>query len=610
MSKEDIVDHNALASDESDAILELKRLTESSSESKILCKSKKSNPNYLSIISANKSFYELFSLEDSAVIGKSYDFLFLGADLDYSSDDHIEYIRLIKSVKDFHACSIIISTTNHEAESSGMKIKVSFSPSNFVDEEGCHYAAFTFDEIDHVHFAKKEDALDKNTSSSRLLKNLERTLRNERILREVGSLIILDMPMNEVAQKIAKILCQYLKADRCLLHDYSEGKTNFVVEYSDSEALPMINGVEDPSKLRLVAEYINFQNHFFERQGNRNKRSSLVVVEDVHADDNFNDISAICDKFSIASEIAITTTFGGNVNGGIYIHQSDKKRWLADELELLEVISDQFSMTIDRSSSIERVMVTNHALIEKTAQLKESLKTEQEMRQMQNEFVALVSHEFKTPLQIIDSTRELITRKVKSHNVSDPSLNKLFDRIRNGVQRMNGLITTTLNLAKMESGDGKIKLEPAQFDLKNFVLDIIEKNSDLSANKKINVVAKVDALPTDFIGDSKLLDHAITNVISNAIKYSGNETMVKILAKSTDKKVAIKIIDQGMGIPKEDLSSIGKKFFRAKNTLSVAGTGIGVYLTKSFIELHGGTMSIDSQVGVGTSVTIILPRTQ
>jgi signal transduction histidine kinase len=160
----------------------------------------------------------------------------------------------------------------------------------------------------------------------------------------------------------------------------------------------------------------------------------------------------------------------------------------------------------------------------------------------------------------------------------------------------------------MENGENKIKVEYETFDLKKFIFDIIEKNSNLAMNKNIQILTSIDELPSDFYGDSKLLDHSITNIISNAVKYSKNDTTVRILAKANDKKVALRIIDQGIGIPKEDLANIGQKFFRAKNTLSVAGTGIGIYLTKHFIQLHGGNVAIDSEINVGTTVTITLPR--
>ncbi len=291
-----------------------------------------------------------------------------------------------------------------------------------------------------------------------------------------------------------------------------------------------------------------------------------------------------------------------------YIHQSEKRAWLAEEIDLIEVVADQFSIALDRSNSIERVMIANHALTEKTSQLRDALKHEQEMRKMQNEFVALVSHEFKTPLQIIDSTRELLVRRIKGYNLPDDALEKGFERIKSGIQRMNGLIHSTLNLAKMESGENTIKVEYEVFDLKKFISEIIEKNNNLAMNKRVKIIAKINELPLQFGSDKKLLDHAVTNIISNAIKYSKEDSTVKILAKVNAQKVGLRIIDEGIGIPAEDLENIGKKFFRAKNTLAVAGTGIGIYLTKYFIEMLGGNVLIESELDVGTSVTVVLPR--
>jgi len=583
---------------ESESLRLLKTSIDTNIDAAIICEAKHNNPNYLSIIHANRKFYDVFGLDNLNLIGKNYDFLFSDLDVDDVSDDQLEYVVLLKAVKEFHPCAVMMRIYDHRSEPSKIRCRITFTPTNITDNNVRH-ATFSFEKIEIA-------ALETKANVS-LLKNLERTLRNERLLREVGALIISDLPISDVAQSIAKTLCQHLKTDRCVIHDYDQGATNFVIEYHDSSSKSMLEENQE-STHKMLTDYINFQNHFYEKFGSKGRRSSISIAENVDSDANFFPIRETCEKFSILSQIAVTTTFSSKVNGGIYIHQSSARSWLADEIELIEMIADQFSIALDRSDSIEKVMVSNHALMEKTAQLKESLEHEQEMRQMQNEFVALVSHEFKTPLQIIDSTRELIGRKIKNLNVVDESLDKALERIKSGIQRMNGLIHTTLNLAKMESGGNKIKVESEIFDLRKFTADIVEKNSNLAQNKQISVVLKIDDLPTEFIGDPKLLDHAFTNIISNAVKYSKNNSTVKILAKSNDKKIAIRIIDQGIGIPKDDLENIGQKFFRAKNTLSVAGTGIGLYLTKHFIELHGGEITIDSEINVGTSVTVTLPR--
>lgn len=612
MSKQALSPDNLTANNDQiidiDPISNLKKLTDENPDASILCETKKNNPNYFSIVYANQNFYKIFNISQYNLIGKNYDFLFTDLDLDYSSEDQLEYVRLIKAVKDFHPCSVIIATADYQSDESKVRLKIDFKPISAVEGEETHHATFTFKKIEAQEVVNAEVKKEAKSTNQSLLQNLERTLRSERLLRQVGSLIISDLGISEIANEVAKILCEHLKVDRCILHDYDEGKTNFVAEYCNSYTEKMLPDKSDPDGLMLMSQYINFQNQFFKKFGNSDKKSSLMVVEDVCSDRNFSAIQELCQKFGITSQIAVTTTFNEKINGGIYIHQSTKRSWLSDEIELIEMIADQFSIALDRSKSIEHVMIANHALIEKTAQLKEALKHEQEMRQMQNEFVALVSHEFKTPLQIIDSTRELMARKIKSHNIMDESIDKALDRIKSGIQRMNGLIHSTLNLAKMESGDGKIKVEKQIFDLRAFVHEIIEKNSNLAQNKQIKVLVKIDELPTQFNGDQKLLDHSITNIISNAVKYSRNGTVVKVMAKANDSKVALRVIDQGIGIPKDDLANIGQKFFRAKNTLSVAGTGIGIYLTKHFIEMHGGEVVIESELDVGTTVTVTLPR--
>jgi len=572
-------------------------------DASILCEVKDHNPNYLSILHANQKFYEIFAIESFNLIGKSYDFLFNDLDVDYTSEDQLEYIRLIKDVKKFQQCSIVISLNDYQRATSKTRFKIDFAPLE-SDIGQSRYAVFSFKKLDSEIIPQISE--DKKSNIA-LVRSLERTLHNERLLREVGALIISDLPIRDIAQRIANILCEYLKADRCILHDYNSGTTNFVVEYCSSYAKAMLVKNADEKDLRKITEYINFQNHFYKRFGSSGKKNLLTVVENVIEDYNFSQIKEICQEFAINSQISTTTTFNGKVSGGIYIHQSGQRTWLADEVELIEMVADQFSIAIDRSQAIEKVMIANHALMEKTAQLRESLKEEQKIRQMQNEFVALVSHEFKTPLQIIDSTRELLVRKLKNHNVADETVDKALDKIKSGIQRMNGLIHSTLNLAKMENSENAIKVEREIFDLRKFIVDIIDKNSNLATNKNIKVEVKIEELPQKFNGDPKLLDHSFTNIISNAIKYSKNDSVVKILARSNDKKIAVRITDQGIGIPKEDISNVGTKFFRAKNTLSVAGTGIGLYLTKHFVELHGGNVLIESEVNVGTSVTVTLP---
>jgi len=588
---------------------ELHGLIDGRLEASIICRDNKKIPNFLSLVYANNLFYLMFDIDENGAIGQNYDFLFSDVDLDNYSEDQAEYARLIKSVRDQQQCSVVLTTSVENIKYGNFKLHITYSPHLVRNDKFTrNYGIFSFIKIEN---AKKEDSNTLKTRSNIiLLRSLERTLRNERTLREIANLIISDVQIDNLARTIAKILCEHLKCDRCVIHDFKSDNTTFVVEYCSSYSKKMISDEYSEKNIQDLQKYINFQNDFYQKFGTKNKKSSIALIRDVFNDENLRGINDICNEYSIASQIAITTTFNGVVNGGIYLHQSAKNSWIEDEINLIEIIAEQFSIALDRSSSIQKVMIANHALMEKTLQLKDSLKQEQEMRKMQNEFVALVSHEFKTPLQIIDGNRELITRKLKNANFVEESVFGYLEKVRSGIQRMNGLINSTLHLAKMENSDGKIKVEAQEINLFDLIEDIIEKNTNLAQQKNIQIHYKINELPTSYMTDPKLLDHAISNIISNAIKYSRNNSHVKIIGKIFDDCIAIRVIDTGIGIPSKDLESVGKKFFRAGNSISVAGTGIGIYLTKHFIDLLAGKIIIESKENFGTVVTVILQKNQ
>ena len=274
---------------------------------------------------------------------------------------------------------------------------------------------------------------------------------------------------------------------------------------------------------------------------------------------------------------------------------------------MLEIVANQLAVAISRFFSMQKVIATNQALLEKSQQLQEALNHEHEMRKMQNEFIALVSHEFKTPLQIIDSTRENVVRKIKNLNINDDAINKGLDRIKSGVGRMNGLINSTLNLAKMENSEAKIKVNLSSLNLKKILEDNIDKSKNLVQGRNIEIISDIANNIPEIKSDPMLIEHIFSNLISNAIKYSLNNSQVEVSAKIIENNIAIRVQDHGIGIPSSEIDKIGSKFFRASNSIAQAGTGIGIYLTKNFIELLGGKFNLESKENNGTLVEVFLP---
>ena len=130
------------ASSEPSPVQNLKYSVDDNSEAAMLCEAKDHNPNYLSIIHANEKFYEVFGISEYNLIGKSYDFLFDSLDFDYSSEDQLEYIRLVKAIKDGHTCSIVTHLQDHKSEANRLKLKIDYAPSDVINNKA--HAIFIF----------------------------------------------------------------------------------------------------------------------------------------------------------------------------------------------------------------------------------------------------------------------------------------------------------------------------------------------------------------------------------------------------------------------------------------------------------------------------------
>ena len=226
------------------------------------------------------------------------------------------------------------------------------------------------------------------------------------------------------------------------------------------------------------------------------------------------------------------------------------------------------------------------------------------MTQLQSEFVSLVSHEFRNPLSIIKATSDVLKR-VSTHKTNPELFFKQMQKIDNAVMRMSKLIETTLSLSRLESG--KLEFSPTLFCLKGLLLEISDryKEIDLKADFTLNIETRGKL----FRGDKNLIDQVITNLISNAIKYSKNSAEIAISCNIEKQNFVLSVADKGIGMSAEDLQKLFTKFFRSKNTIGIAGTGIGLYLVKQFIALHNGKIEVKSQLNQGSNFIIYLPIT-
>ncbi len=582
----------------------LKSTIDNAENPSILCTNIKSdNPHFLGIVHANDHFCQTFKIDPNEILGKSYDFLFENQETDYSSEDQIEIIKLINAIKNNQSCKVtqvIKNFSNYDFA----KYNITLVP--VLEEEKKRYFIINFEQcVEDIEENEKiktrqEDIGSKNQE---LVKSLERALNNEKILREISYQIISDKPVKDIAKNICESICNILKVDRCIIYDLKQDEIGSVVEYNNSSNKNLDISHQD------AHHYILSQNEFYRKIKKDMEKTSIFVTDDVAKKPNAEEYAEFYEKYNISSQICAVSIFNGKSNGGIYIFSSTVRNPTIDEVEMIEIITDQLSIAIERSNSIEKIVSANNELLKKTEELKKSVQKEKEMREMQSKFISLVSHEFKTPLQIIDSSRELISRKIKTLGLHDEVFEKYTARVKNAIKRMTDLINSTLNLAKVEENEsGQMNINKEELRLHDLLNDVISKISDLLIKRNVSIKKIFNATDDLISADPGLLGHCFSNIVSNAIKYSKKDTQVKIATRSNEKAIQITILDQGIGIPTQDLEKIGQKFFRSSNTLSESGSGIGLYLTKYFIELHNGHVTIESKENIGTKVTITLPK--
>jgi PAS domain S-box-containing protein len=234
--------------------------------------------------------------------------------------------------------------------------------------------------------------------------------------------------------------------------------------------------------------------------------------------------------------------------------------------------------------------------------LRQSLEKEKELSELKSRFISTTSHEFRTPLTSVLSSAELIQRYSKKW--SEEKLDYHTAKIKNSIEYLTKLLDDVLTISRSESG--KIIYDPVKTDVKLLCEEIVEESKTVSNNKHdFNFV--FEAKVKEYIVDPKLIRFIVTNLLSNAFKYSPNGGKVELQVHSSNGNILFNVSDEGMGIPADEIPYLFEPFHRAENTIEIPGTGLGLSIVKRAVELHGGEIKIKSKLGKGTIFTVKLP---
>lgn len=234
------------------------------------------------------------------------------------------------------------------------------------------------------------------------------------------------------------------------------------------------------------------------------------------------------------------------------------------------------------------------------ARAEAALAHEREVSRLHRAFTSVVSHQFRTPLSIIDASSQRMLRRGAAMTADE--IVSRVTKIRNACQRLTRLMESTLNAARLEQGEIAFHARPC--DLHQLVVTACDNQPEEDQDR---IERDLEQLPQWAMADSTLLEQAIQNLLSNALKYSPPDSVVSIRGALDGDAVRISVEDKGVGIPADEVGFVSERFFRARTAEGIPGTGIGLNFVLQILELHGGRLDVQSVEGKGSTFTLVFP---
>ena len=277
-----------------------------------------------------------------------------------------------------------------------------------------------------------------------------------------------------------------------------------------------------------------------------------------------------------------------------FIH--DLSRQKEDELKIKSYTEELESKIKERTQDLIKSINELETAKEHVSALFEK---EKELNQLKTRFVSMASHEFRTPLSSIQLSASLIDKYTSKNDAAN--VEKHTMKIKNAINNLTTILNDFLSLEKLEAG----KVEPTAnwFNVIAFAEEIVEEMQLISKQNQLIVYEHTGTSAQVFL-DHNLLKNCIINLISNAIKYSGEDTMIQFNTILKQNELIVEVKDNGIGIPEADKVNLFEPFFRAHNTGDIPGTGLGLNIVKRYVGLMNGTVSCQTEQNKGTAFTL------
>lgn len=406
------------------------------------------------------------------------------------------------------------------------------------------------------------------------------------LLRQITEEIRQSLDTQQIVQITVDRVGAAFGVNRCIIHRYLEGSPPTipcVAEYLSHNALSMID-----SKVPII-DNIHAQKVLSQEQA--------VISHDVTQDPLLQPIAHICDRLQIVSMIAVRTSYKGEINGIIALHQCDRQRhWKTDEIELLEAVAAQVGIALGQAELLAKETLQKSLLAKQNQALDAANKAAEAANDAKSQFLATMSHELRTPLNaVIGLTGSLLDTSL------DFQQQDFTEIIRRSGEALLALINDILDFSKVEAG--KMTLEQHPFNLYTCLQDALELVKPQADAKAVKVSCQIgESVPQSIIGDIARLRQILINLISNAVKFTDKGRVDIFITEDLLKdrentyQIQFTIQDTGIGIPLEKQGFLFKPFSQGDTSVNrkYGGTGLGLAICKQLVELMNGTIWVES----------------
>lgn len=269
--------------------------------------------------------------------------------------------------------------------------------------------------------------------------------------------------------------------------------------------------------------------------------------------------------------------------------------YLVKDQVTTQLLRRSIRYTIERSQILQQLRNSERATMI-------ALDKERELNQLKSYFVSMVSHEFRNPLSALQIMAEMMLRF--DHQLTTEKKELYFQQFKKNIKQMCQLLDEVMLLGKVDTGN--FQLDLTILNIEEFCSDLISL-CEFSDDHKHPIILSCPSGVNPLLMDANLLRHILNNLITNALKYSPVGSKVVVEVRLVDQQLMLCVCDRGIGIPEAEQSRLFQTFSRCSNVGKIQGTGLGLAIVKRCVDLYQGEIHIESQLGTGTKVTVLLP---